>query len=351
MSAPDDHSVHLPEDGSHEFQVLHQSILSAAKRGDTQALQDLGARGLAHMNPRVVRVALQHRQGRVVEWLVQESERTGIDLAGGWKSLHVASLLGRLDELRAATDEELMQTTRSRNTVLHAAAAGDQAGVIEYLVHERALDVHAVDAVRCNALEMASECGCVSAIEALVACGASVDDEGGEPCTALLLAAEYGQVAAMEKLVQLGVDVATVGSMGGAVHAAVRSGQVEAVDAAVRLGASPCALVTFGGTPLHTAALYDEPAMVRGLVRLGACVDAVDNDGNTSLHVCVACAAPQACRTLLELGADRWVKDDKGHTARSFAASIPWNRRKAQAVIDMLGTYWPIVPSMTQLWG
>ena len=71
--------------------------------------------------------------------------------------------------------------TGDDETVLHVAARGDQAEAIEYvyLVCERGLDVHLRDVEGYTALMVASEFGCVSAIEALVACGARLHDEEG----------------------------------------------------------------------------------------------------------------------------------------------------------------------------
>ena len=159
------------------------------------------------------------------------------------------------------------------------------------------------------------------------------------------------QVAAMEKLVELGADVAVIGYLGGAVHAAARGGSVEGIDAAVRLGADPRAVDRNGMTAFQVAAASNQPGGMDRLGQLGVPIDAVDNDGRTALYW--AYLSPTACRTLLELGADRWIEAKWGGTARDVAVRDQYHGGQAQQavqqVVELLDTYWPIVPCMAQL--
>ena len=290
-------------------------------------------------------------RAHVVAWLVQESERTGINIAWGWKVTHVAAWQGDVDKLRATSDEELGSLADEDDdnvvTVLHAAAMGDQAAVIEYLVRERGFDVHLRKLCRA-ALEVASMYGSLSAIEALVALGARLHDEPGLPSKALMAAAGFGQVAAMEKLVQLGADITAMGGhFGSVLHVAARVGQVETIECAVRLGADRRAVDDDGRTALHAAVESESLDVMRRIVELGVSLDGADLRGQTALHA--ARDWPQACRVLLELGADRWIKDNEGLTARDVAERQEYNRDRAEQVVQVLDSYFPIVPSMAQL--
>ena len=86
---------------------------------------------------------------------------------------------------------------------------------------------------------------------------------------------------------------------------------------------------------------------MRRLVHLGVPIDGVDRLGQTALHM--ARSSPRACRLLLELGAHRWIKDHEGDTARDPAVRLGPDRHAAQQVVELLDTYWPIVPCMAQL--
>ena len=110
---------------------------------------------------------MRRGQAHVVAWAVEESERTGIEIADGWKAVHLAACQGDMGKLRAASDEDLSLLTDMKKTALHAAAMGDQAEAIEYLVRERGVDVRAVDPLGRTSLERAAQAGCLAAIDAL----------------------------------------------------------------------------------------------------------------------------------------------------------------------------------------
>src|SRR5437763_12427643 len=108
-----------------------------------------------------------------------------------------------------------------------------------------------------EALVWAAKSDRVEAIERLVELGADVDADPyrGTPLT---WAAANGRVAAIRRLVELGADVNTLGTFGGpdhgqgvtALHLAAQSGQAEAVEVPLHLGADPTLrAANHGGTP------------------------------------------------------------------------------------------------------
>ena len=330
--------MQLPEKSTEEFKALRQTVNNAIERGDVQTVQAVGLLAVNHVHSpcatqHPLRVALKSHDVPMVAWLVEESERTGIDVAWRWKAIHLAAYRGDMDKLKAASDEELAQKAVDEETVLHAAALGDQAEAIEYLVLERDMFVHVqTTGSRRSALDEAVDYGCLSAIEALAKCGALRCGRPGEPIEATLAAVMNGQVDVMEKLVEVGATITGANSLGrcAVVHAAARSGSVEVIKAAVRLGADPCAVTpwsgAYGRTALHIAAAEHSLSWVSAgraadvimtLVQLGVSPDVTAIDGQTALHL--AGGLPHAAR------AGRGPLD-QGQAGEGRVATVTWWR-------------------------
>lgn len=70
----------LPEPGTEEFERLQRTLEGLVECGDVDALKSVGARVIRRVHPlELVDVALRERQVRVLAWLVEESERAGLD--------------------------------------------------------------------------------------------------------------------------------------------------------------------------------------------------------------------------------------------------------------------------------
>ena len=73
------------------------------------------------------------------------------------------------------------------------------------------------------------------------------------------------------------------------------------------------------GTPLHLAAEYDQPDVIRVLVKNGAQINTTDIYLDTPLLVAACSQSAQAVKVLLELGADMTITDVGGsplHTSQ-----------------------------------
>lgn len=124
-----------------------------------------------------------------------------------------------------------------------------------------------------EALVWAAKSGRVDAIGRLVELGAGLDADPyrGTPLT---WAACNGRVAAIRRLVALGADVNRRGSFGGpdhgegvtALHLAAQSGQADAVEALLELGADPTIVdALHGGTPAGWAAFCGQAELAERL--------------------------------------------------------------------------------------
>jgi ankyrin repeat protein len=182
---------------------------------------------------------------------------------------------------------------------------------------------------------------------ALLAAGAPVEGEPGEPETPLITAASYGDAAVARALIEAGADVDAISSPesggvpGGSplLHAAV-FGMTEVVDVLVAAGARVESIEVAAATGDVTGWLTEETpedAAIRALVmaadhqRLevidalvahGVPVDGVDPVwGGHPLRVAAQNGRPASARRLLEHGADPALRDDSGRTPLDLCRS------------------------------
>ena len=74
-----------------------------------------------------------------------------------------------------------------------------------------------------------------------------------------------------------------------------------------------------GYSPIHLAALYAPPSVIRDMVELGADIHAVTPEGQTALHCAAWKGNTEAIPVLLELGINAGAKTNAGRTAREYA--------------------------------
>ena len=173
----------------------------------------------------------------------------------------------------------------------------------------------------------------------LLAAGAPVDGEPGDPETPLITAASYGDAAVARVLIEAGADLEaraaddSGGVPGGTalLHAAV-FGMTEVVDVLVAAGARVGSVEEAaaagdvsgwldGATPdervraLVMAADHQRLDVIDELVAAGTPVDATDPAfGRQPLRTAAANGRPASVRRLLEHGADPGLADDRGRT-------------------------------------
>ena len=169
--------------------------------------------------------------------------------------------------------------------------------------------------------------------------GAEVNVKDGRGDTALGLAAAIGEAQTMRLLLAKGADAAAANGKGETViNLAAKSKQADPVSLllqkAVEVNTAntsnnkvrngPVAMLQL--TPLHHAAAFGPPQMVRDLLKAGANVNAVDSRSLTALHFAVATEypSPEICESLLKAGADINARDNNGETPLDWAGKFAY---------------------------
>ena len=99
------------------------------------------------------------------------------------------------------------------------------------------------------------------------------------------------------------------------IHAAVISGNLEAVKQHIAAGTDLNTPDPFGGSsPLITAALFGNEEIVKALLDAGVKVNFTNNEGSTALHTAAFFCETQIVKMLLENGADKTIKNNYDST-------------------------------------
>ena len=99
------------------------------------------------------------------------------------------------------------------------------------------------------------------------------------------------------------------------IHAAVISGNLEAVKQHIAAGTDLNTPDPFGGSsPLITAALFGNEEIAKALLDAGAKVNFTNNEGSTALHTAAFFCETEIVKLLLENGADKTIKNQYDST-------------------------------------
>lgn len=192
-------------------------------------------------------------------------------------------------------------------------------------------------------------------IEALVQAGANPNARVKEAGTPLRVAIRFGSLAAFEALLKVGAKIGEGGEdlLGTAIYAnlpelipvlleagavphastlwtVARSGEISnpmlmLIEAMAKAGVDLNVTNTYGNTPLHQAAKYNEDsAIIEALVKAGADLKARDEDGRTPLHEAASANDnPLVTMALLKAGADPNARDNFDNTPLHIACKRP----------------------------
>lgn len=182
---------------------------------------------------------------------------------------------------------------------------------------------------------------------ALLAAGAPVDGEPGDPETPLITAASYGDTEVARVLVEAGADLAitasaTAGGVPGAtaLRHAVVFGMTEVADVLVAAGATDLGHAAARGditdamsagtskvdrvAALRIAAEHGQLDVIDQLLAADTPVDDVDRHGSTALHEAAYRGRGDSVRHLLARGADPARRDTRFHST-----PLGWCRHRA----------------------
>jgi ankyrin repeat protein len=165
-------------------------------------------------------------------------------------------------------------------------------------------------------------------VERLKARPAAVRDRDlRERATLLGWSARTGNLEACQYLLSLGAAVDAADRSGDRpLHLAAARDDVELAGELLGAGADPGAAGAEGATPLHHACARGSFALVQLLLDRGAPPAAADREGTTPLHAAAAAGRLEICEYLLLRGASRSTKNRRGLTAGDLAADGGYSR-------------------------
>lgn len=216
------------------------------------------------------------------------------------------------------------------NQPLHAAAAAGQASVVRLLL-EKGADIHAKGDYDRMPLHAAARAGAIEVAEILLAAGADINARSYENEAPLHLAAEGGHAEMIRFLLEHDAypGILSRGN-GSALHYAAATGSLSAVEALVGAGLDVNAQDISGRTPLHYAVEQNAVELTDFLIEKGAETELYGRGYGihdaarvlcTPLHVAARFSYPAVVKLLLKHGADPNALDSVGATPLHEAAS------------------------------
>jgi pectate lyase len=245
----------------------------------------------------------------------------GADVTGP----HLAAYTGDLSRIQDLLDANSTGGDHGGLTLLHAAAAGGQSELVNYLIG-KGFDIRAsTDEDGLMPLHYAAMGNHQDVAETLLAQGAPVD--AGET-TPLFAAAWAGRKDMARYLISKGADINRGPQT--ALHTAVDWwSDMDTIELLLELGADVNAQNEVGNTPLHVAVDTWWLRVGEVLIAHGAKIELKNNKGQTPLLIAADYWFNRMARLLIEKGADTQATDNQGSTPLDIALQQD-NRELAQ---------------------
>ncbi|KAK8120000.1 uncharacterized protein PG998_004626 [Apiospora kogelbergensis] len=204
------------------------------------------------------------------------------------------------------------------NGILHIAAmAGHSDITLACRRISMEVDVNDVNQRQRTPAHLACRHGKLSALQALVSCGAKIDMRSVNSITPLFEAAVQGQAAMMEYLLEQGADPMAADLNGNTpLHVAARGESVAMVQILLRYNVD----INIRNTrperhsPVMTAAKAGCTGIMSLLIEHGADSLATNSYGASLLHIAAACNRTETIQFLVENGADIELRNNKEET-------------------------------------
>ncbi|XP_013386790.1 transient receptor potential cation channel subfamily A member 1 homolog, partial [Lingula anatina] len=260
--------------------------------------------------------------------------------------LHLASVGGdvRVVQLLLDSNARVDALNHNQETPLHKAAENDHPEVVELLLKSNA-DIEKRNEDNCTALLLAACWGNPEVIKVLLKYNADPSAADKNEKTAIFWAAENNHVSCLQvllknpKVTKLIDEPDRYGNT--PLHIAAQLGHINCVKLLMEHNAMVDDKNEDEQTPLHLAAMYDQPLVVRELVnKQKTIIYDGDEDSNTALHLAALAGHQRVMDVLLDLGAGVETRNAKGWTALDCAAYMG----KVKAAETLLKAHSPIDP-------
>lgn len=215
-----------------------------------------------------------------------------------------------------------MHAAVTGRTVLHTAAGDVVPHDVFQMLLKAGADVNARDSEKWTPLMHAAEAGNDAFARDLIDAGADINLANSHGQTALMIATMSEQTDVVNLLRLAGARNGGMPLAGLVV--ALKAGDLQAVEKALKGGADPNAKDTDGTPVLVRAIETGQDALVRALLKAGASVSTegmYQGRRSPSLVIASAFGRVEVVRTLLDAGADPDHGNDEGYTPLMVAAS------------------------------
>ena len=234
---------------------------------------------------------------------------------------HLAAYTGDLRAIKRLLEKDGPVDSLKGLTLLHAAAAGGHAAVVEFLI-ANGFEVTATTENDATPLHYAALGNHPKVAEILLANGADVNMKSKDGLTPLHASAVHGDTGTVTLLIENGADVNAKNENGAApLSVAAGEGHIDSVKLLIANGANVNAKNNYDGTPLIWTASEGHTDVVGLLLAKGADVNTRNKWGWTPLHYACVKNHKDTAELLLAKGVDINAREEEGKTPLAVAAA------------------------------
>jgi len=259
--------------------------------------------------------------------LVKRGAAVEVRNSSGQTPLHLAAINGRLKFVKFLAEKgiDLTVVDGTNNSALHGAATNGREEVVSYLL-TKGVPVNDKNAAGSTPLHLAAINGRLGTAKILVAQGAEVDAGDNENTTPLHVACQNGRLDVVKFLDAMGADVFVQDDNGmSALHWAAYNNRLDVAAYLIDEKGFDVNVLKAGergshSTPMHGAAAYGHPEMVKYLIDKGADVNIANDFGYTPILGAASGGNVEGIQYLIDAGADINTKLPNGESLIHMAA-------------------------------